>query len=143
MIAHYQNVARSIFLLSVVCLTALGGCPSGVRVERTTHGRSRPEGPAEQRIDGRPLVGHEDQVLAIDISANNRWLITGSEDNTARLWDLTADNPFKAAFVLRAHKGAVTAIAISPDTKSQRRAVLSLLAVTSQLLSGLIATSQM
>jgi hypothetical protein len=27
------------------------------------------------------------------ISANNHWLVTGSEDHTARLWDLTAKDP--------------------------------------------------
>jgi WD40 repeat protein len=32
------------------------------------------------------LLGHEEYVTAVAISADSRWLVTGSEDNTARLW---------------------------------------------------------
>jgi WD40 repeat protein len=32
------------------------------------------------------LRGHEDLVHAVAISPDNRWLVTGSSDNTARLW---------------------------------------------------------
>ena len=42
-----------------------------------------------------PLVlrGHEGTVLAVAISRDNHWLVTGSADNTARLWDLSAKDP--------------------------------------------------
>jgi WD40 repeat protein len=32
------------------------------------------------------LRGHDYAVRAVAISPDNRWVVTGSEDNTARLW---------------------------------------------------------
>ena len=32
------------------------------------------------------LRGHEDAVDAVAISPDNRWVVTGSSDKTARLW---------------------------------------------------------
>jgi WD40 repeat protein len=64
---------------------------------------------------GRSLGGHQGAVFAIAISPDNRWLVTGSGDNTARLWDLTAPDPAAAPIVLRGHEGYVSAVAISPD----------------------------
>ena len=43
--------------------------------------------------------------------------MTGSEDKTARLWDLTAKDPAAAPIVLRGHEGSITAVAISPDNR--------------------------
>ena len=54
---------------------------------------------------------------AVAISADNRWLVTGSEDNTARLWDLTAKEPASASIVLRGHEDAILAVAISADNR--------------------------
>ncbi|MBI4769973.1 MAG: serine/threonine protein kinase, partial [Chloroflexi bacterium] len=52
-------------------------------------------------------------------SPDNRWLVTGSWDTTARLWDLTAlaQDPAAAPIVLRGHKERITAVAISPDNR--------------------------
>ena len=61
------------------------------------------------------LRGHEDQVFQVGISPDNHWLVTGSEDRTARLWDLTAKDPAANPVVLRGHEGAVYAVGISPD----------------------------
>ena len=44
-----------------------------------------------------------------------RWLVTGSEDHTARLWDLSAKDPAANPIVLWGHENAVVAVAISPD----------------------------
>jgi WD40 repeat protein len=41
--------------------------------------------------------------------------ITGSGDNTARLWDLRAKDPEASSLVLRGHDGSIRAVAISPD----------------------------
>ena len=61
------------------------------------------------------LRGHEGPVA---ISADSRWVVTGSEDNTAaRLWDLSAKDPAANPVVLRGHKRGVTAVAISPDNR--------------------------
>ena len=51
------------------------------------------------------------------ISPDNRWLVTGSDDKTARLWDLSAKDPAANPVVLRGHEGAVSAVAISPDNR--------------------------
>ena len=56
-------------------------------------------------------------VNAVAISPDNRWVVTGSGDNTARLWDLSAKDPAANPVVLRGHEGAVTAVAISPDNR--------------------------
>ena len=34
------------------------------------------------------LRGHKEPVTAVAISADNRWLATGSQDATVRLWPL-------------------------------------------------------
>jgi WD40 repeat protein len=51
----------------------------------------------------------------VAISPDGRWLVTGREGRTARLWDLKADDPTKTARVLSGHDGYVWAVAISPD----------------------------
>ena len=51
------------------------------------------------------------------ISPDNHWLVTGSDDKTARLWDLSANNPAADPLVLRGHEGRVTGVAISPDSR--------------------------
>ena len=49
-----------------------------------------------------PLVlrGHTDQIFALALSADGRWLVTGSRDTTARLWDLHDQLPNVASFTL-------------------------------------------
>ena len=45
-------------------------------------------------------------------------LFTGSYENTARLWDLSAKDPAANPVVLRGHEGEVSAVvAISPDNR--------------------------
>ena len=40
-------------------------------------------------------------------------MLTGSEDNTARVWDLSAATP--ASTPLEGHRGPVTSVAFNPD----------------------------
>jgi WD40 repeat protein len=61
------------------------------------------------------LHGHKDHVGIVTFSSGHRWLITGSWDNTARLWDLAALDPSQRPIVLDAHHGAVNALAFSID----------------------------
>ncbi len=44
-----------------------------------------------------------------------RWLATGSLDNTARLWDITAGAPTTKPIVLRGHQAGIEAVSFSPD----------------------------
>jgi WD40 repeat protein len=41
--------------------------------------------------------------------------VTGSDDKTARLWDLTSKDPAAGSIVLHGHEYAITAVAISAD----------------------------
>ena len=61
------------------------------------------------------LTGHQGSVLATAISPDGRWLVTGSADRTARLWDLAAEDPAASSVVLRRHSGRVGAVAVSPN----------------------------
>jgi WD40 repeat protein len=63
------------------------------------------------------LRGHDDAVSAVAISSDNRWIVTGSWDTTARLWDLSAKDPAANPIVLRGHEERVHAVAISPDNR--------------------------
>ena len=40
----------------------------------------------------RVLQGHEATIQYIGITPNSRWLVSGSWDKTARLWDLNLDS---------------------------------------------------
>jgi WD40 repeat protein len=78
------------------------------------------------------LHGHEGAVLAVAFSPDGHWLVTASQDSTARLWDLT--NPDRATgltsadrlagsegtaepLVLGGHGFGVNAVAFSPDSR--------------------------
>jgi WD40 repeat protein len=66
---------------------------------------------------GRGLWGHERSVSVVAISPDNRWLVTGSIDKTARLWDLTSEDPAASPIVLRGHESIINAVAISQDNR--------------------------
>ncbi len=61
------------------------------------------------------LRGHLGPVLAVAITPDCRWVVTGSEDQTVRLFDLSSHCPAASQIVLRQHSGPVTSIAISLD----------------------------
>jgi WD40 repeat protein len=60
------------------------------------------------------LDGHADVVNAIATSSNNQLLISGSNDKTARIWDLKAGKQIR---VLPVDCWKVTAVAFSDDSK--------------------------
>ncbi|MFO1428602.1 MAG: TIR domain-containing protein [Candidatus Competibacteraceae bacterium] len=66
-------------------------------------------------ISGIGLSGHEGEVKATAIDRQGRWLVTGSQDGTARLWDLRAADPAQSARVLRGHERGITAVAFDPQ----------------------------
>ena len=77
--------------------------------------RARVEGDVVRlTLAGRRLVlkGHTDRVLSVEVSADGRLIVTGSEDRTARVWDARTGEQRR---VLSGHSGAVTDASFSPD----------------------------
>jgi WD domain, G-beta repeat len=68
-------------------------------------------------IGGRLVARGDLPITIAAISPDNRWVATGSDDKTARLWDLSAKDPTANPVVLRGHDGVVNAMAISPDNR--------------------------
>jgi WD40 repeat protein/serine/threonine protein kinase len=65
----------------------------------------------------KPLVGHSDTVtsVAFSISSRRKWLVTGSKDNSAIVWDVTGKTD--PLLHLREHSWWVWDVAVSPDQK--------------------------
>jgi WD40 repeat protein len=57
-------------------------------------------------------VGHEDTVTSVAFSPDGQRLATGSDDKTARVWDLATGTELLR---LAGHEGDVTSVAFSPD----------------------------
>jgi WD40 repeat protein len=82
---------------------AVGGYPSkwGIRLIDFATGRVR-----------RLLEGHENVIFGLAFSRDSRLLISGSADDTARLWDTATGT---SLHTLRGHKDHIYAVAFSPD----------------------------
>ena len=59
-----------------------------------------------------PLKGHTDSVYTVAFSRDGRYILTGSFDKTAKVWD--ADNG-EELFSLKGHTHEVFSVAFSPD----------------------------
>ncbi|MBM4003302.1 MAG: hypothetical protein FJ295_08445 [Planctomycetes bacterium] len=58
--------------------------------------------------------GHSQPIRAIAVSSDGRWSVTGSQDQTVRVWDQTTGQQVRALPETNL-LGPVTAVAISPD----------------------------
>ena len=61
------------------------------------------------------LRGHDGPISCLVISSDGHWLITGSRDKTARLWNLTATDPSANPIILSGHDKEIDAVVISSD----------------------------
>jgi len=60
------------------------------------------------------LLGHGDSVLSVDITPDGKTAITGSNDNTAKIWDLQTGKTIKT---LKDHQRSIYSVNITPDAK--------------------------
>ncbi|MBK8985382.1 MAG: AAA family ATPase [Chloroflexi bacterium] len=58
------------------------------------------------------LTGHDGPITAVAFSPDGRFVVTGSSDTSARLWDAASGQPL---FTLQDHQRAVNDVAFSPD----------------------------
>jgi len=61
----------------------------------------------------REFSGHTEAVTSLAFSPDGRWLISGSADQTLRLWNLFSSDPGQNPLVLLGHTDDVNALAIS------------------------------
>ncbi|TFK63538.1 hypothetical protein BDN72DRAFT_803160, partial [Pluteus cervinus] len=59
------------------------------------------------------LKGHEDIVSSVAYSPDGRYVVSGSHNNTVRIWDTTTSQPVGQP--LQGHRNNVTSVAYSPD----------------------------
>lgn len=59
-----------------------------------------------------PLIGHVKQLIASDFHQNGYHLVTGSDDNTVRFWDIRRKNCFN---ILPAHTKLISDLKFQPN----------------------------
>src|SRR5262249_13196011 len=62
-----------------------------------------------------PLEGHSKPIFSIAFSPDARFLVSGSSDNTVKVWDLNKD---QLLHTLTADDQSMSAVALSPDGKT-------------------------
>jgi WD40 repeat protein len=60
------------------------------------------------------LPGHGESILAVAYSPDGRWIVTGSADQTARVWGTATS---KVLHTLRGHSGPIRSVAFSSDSQ--------------------------
>ncbi|MFH1885181.1 MAG: hypothetical protein ABIM40_00665, partial [Pseudomonadota bacterium] len=60
------------------------------------------------------LEGHKGVVLSAAVTPGGKWVATGSEDGTVRIWQVETGN---CLAVLKGHTGPVRSVAFSPDDR--------------------------
>ncbi|BBE09758.1 hypothetical protein MCB1EB_1597 [Mycoavidus cysteinexigens] len=59
--------------------------------------------------------GHKDKVTSIAFSPNSDWIVSGSYDNTVKLWNVLGEQSLKQTYI--GHQDAVWSVAFSLDGK--------------------------
>ena len=87
----------------------------------------------EQGVVTRVLTGHSNVILDLAFSRDGRRLISGSSDNTARVWNLVG---VQDESVLDGHGGAVVGVVFSPDGSQCATASLDRTAIVWSVATG-------
>jgi WD40 repeat protein len=95
-------------------VTAVAITPAGDRVVAGSGTSARVWSVATGKLVFPPLIGHKHSVLTVAVSADGRWLATGSRDRTILVYDLTAGKR-KHRFQLAGHADDVTSVAFTDD----------------------------
>ena len=72
----------------------------------------RLDGQPDATLNAIPLAGHDGPVRAVAFSPNGKLALSGSEDNTIRVWDIATGEGVKT---LRGHGSSVRSCVFSPD----------------------------
>jgi WD40 repeat protein/tRNA A-37 threonylcarbamoyl transferase component Bud32 len=92
--------------------------PEEARIHEGVLGNPKPDADPSPRSaeDQEPfwLRGHTRAVLSVAWSPDDRWIATGSKDNSARIWDASTG---REHLTLAGHTGLVEAVAFSPSGK--------------------------
>ncbi|OIP68850.1 MAG: hypothetical protein AUK43_14965 [Oscillatoriales cyanobacterium CG2_30_40_61] len=62
----------------------------------------------------RTLVGHTDEILALEVTPDSQWLISGSKDHTIKVWDIATGQEI---YTLTGHTGSVLTLVLTSDGK--------------------------
>ena len=71
-----------------------------------------------QELTASKYQGHHGPVLSLDVSADDTCLLSGSEDHTARLWDVRENHKRRASLCIQTH-GEVLSVAFAPPVLSK------------------------
>jgi len=107
---------KKLMLILLPCALIVG--IFGVRFLRravaTTYTKSRPKVLAEGEPRLKVQLGHSAEVRAVAFSHDGNFVLTGSEDRTAILWEVASGKEIRR-FV--GHKAGINAVAFSPDNR--------------------------
>jgi WD40 repeat protein/serine/threonine protein kinase len=104
---HLENAAWDAVVGTLDRVARPGAMPEEIRAVRTL-GQERLAG----RWPAQTLRGHEDWVSSVGLSADGRLALSGSADQTLRLWETTTGQCLRK---LQGHTEWVTAVALSTD----------------------------
>ena len=65
---------------------------------------------------GEPWQGHTDDVYSVAFSPDGKTVVSGSWDNTVRLWDVKTGEAIGEPW--QGHTASVSSVAFSPDGKN-------------------------